>query len=196
MIPFPGGSDSKESSHSVRDLGLIPRSGRSPGEGNDNPLQYSCLDNSMERGAWHATVHRVTESDMTEQLTYTLHVIMLFSISIYSILKNLPSLKDMKYFLLQTICIEMSLCFNTWHYFDVDMMGLTLMLSWKICLDGRDLKAVISLLNVFTFGEFSSLCNKLAVTQTNYLVFLNLICLFSIGDYNSSYPLDWLLWGN
>ena len=178
MIPFPGGSDSKESAYSVRDLGLIPRSGRSPGEGNGNPLQYSCLDNSMERGAWHATVHRVTESDMTEQLTYRLHVIMLFSISIYLILKNLPSLKDMQFFLLQTICIEMSLCFNTWHYFHVDMMGLTLMLSWKIWLDGRDLKAVISLLNVFTFGEFSSLCNKLAVTQTNYLVFLNLICLF------------------
>ena len=66
---------------------------------------------------------------MTEQLTYRLHVIMLFSISIYLILKNLPSLKDMQFFLLQTICIEMSLCFNTWHYFHVDMMGLTLILS-------------------------------------------------------------------
>ena len=69
-------------------------------------------------------------------------------------------------------------CVNTWHYFDVDVMGLTLMWSWEICLDGRDLKAVISLPNVFTFGESSSLCNKLAVTQTNYLVFLNLVSLF------------------
>ena len=41
---------------------------RSPGGGNDNPLQYSCLGNPMDRGAWQATVHRVTESDMTEQL--------------------------------------------------------------------------------------------------------------------------------
>ena len=44
------------------DLGSIPGLGRSPGEGNDNPLQYSCLDNSMDRGVWHATVHRVAES--------------------------------------------------------------------------------------------------------------------------------------
>ena len=46
----------------VRDAGSIPGSGRSPGEGNDNPLQYSCLENPMDRGAWRATVHRVAES--------------------------------------------------------------------------------------------------------------------------------------
>ena len=45
---------------------LIPGSGRVPGEGNGNPLQYSCLENSMDRGAWQATVHKITESDMTE----------------------------------------------------------------------------------------------------------------------------------
>ena len=47
----------------VRDTGLIPGSGRSPGGGNGNPLQYSCLGNLMNRGAWWATVHGVTESD-------------------------------------------------------------------------------------------------------------------------------------
>ena len=53
----------------TRDVGLIPGSGRSPGGGHDNPLQYSCLENSMDRGAWWVTVHGVTEeSDMTEQL--------------------------------------------------------------------------------------------------------------------------------
>ena len=46
----------------VRDEGLIPRSGRFPGEGHGNPLQYSCLENSMDRGAWQVTVHRVTKS--------------------------------------------------------------------------------------------------------------------------------------
>ena len=46
----------------VRDMGLIPGSGRSLGVGNSNPLQYSCLENSMDRGAWQATVHRVTKS--------------------------------------------------------------------------------------------------------------------------------------
>ena len=50
-----------------RDVGLIPGSGRSPGEGNGNPLQYSCLENPMDRGAWRAIVHGATkESDMTE----------------------------------------------------------------------------------------------------------------------------------
>ena len=50
----------------IRDAGSIPGSGRSPGEGNGNPLQYSCLENLMDRGAWWAAVRRVPESDMTE----------------------------------------------------------------------------------------------------------------------------------
>ena len=54
------------------DASSIPGLGRSPGEGNENPLQYSCLENPMDTGAWQATVHRVTESDRTEQLTLTL----------------------------------------------------------------------------------------------------------------------------
>ena len=48
---------------------MIPESGRSPGEGNGNPIQYSCLENPMDRGIWWAIVHGVAESDMTEQLT-------------------------------------------------------------------------------------------------------------------------------
>ena len=50
----------------IRDLGSIPGLGRSPGRGQGNPLQYSCLENPMDRGAWWARVHGVTESDMTE----------------------------------------------------------------------------------------------------------------------------------
>ena len=50
----------------ARDVGLIPELGRSPGERNGSLLQYSCLENSMNRGAWQATVHRVAESDITE----------------------------------------------------------------------------------------------------------------------------------
>ena len=49
---FPGGSDGKASAYSAGDPGSIPGSGRSPGEGNSNPLQYSCLENSMDGGAW------------------------------------------------------------------------------------------------------------------------------------------------
>ena len=66
---FPG--DGKDSACNSGDPVSIPGSGRSPGEGNGNPLQYSCLENSMDRGAWWATVHGVTESDMTNTHTHT-----------------------------------------------------------------------------------------------------------------------------
>ena len=56
---FPGGSDGKESVCNAGDLGLISGSGRSPGEGNDNPFQYSCLENSMTRGTWQAIAYEV-----------------------------------------------------------------------------------------------------------------------------------------
>ena len=59
---FPGGSDSKASACNEGDLGSIPRSGRSLGEGNGNPLQYSCLENPTDGGAWQATVHRVSKN--------------------------------------------------------------------------------------------------------------------------------------
>ena len=59
---FVGDSDGKESACNGGDLGLIPRLGRSTGEGNGNPLQYSCLENPMDRGAWQARVHGVTKS--------------------------------------------------------------------------------------------------------------------------------------
>ena len=57
---FPHSSVGKESACSAGDLGSIPGSGRSSGEGNGNPLHYSCLENPMDRGAWQATVHGVT----------------------------------------------------------------------------------------------------------------------------------------
>ena len=66
---FPGGSDCKESACKTGDLVLIPGSGRFPGEGNGNPLQYSGLENSVDRGTWWATVHGVAESITTEQLS-------------------------------------------------------------------------------------------------------------------------------
>ena len=59
---FPGGSGSKESACNAGDSGLIPESGRSPGEENGYPLQYSCLDNLKDRGAWWAAVHGVAKS--------------------------------------------------------------------------------------------------------------------------------------
>ena len=59
---FPGGSDSKESARNTGDPGLILGLGGSPGERNGSPLQYPCLENPMDRGAWQATIHGVTKS--------------------------------------------------------------------------------------------------------------------------------------
>ena len=59
---LPGGLDGKESACNVGDLSSIPGLGKSPGEGHDNSLQYSCLENPMDRGAWQATVHRGANS--------------------------------------------------------------------------------------------------------------------------------------
>ena len=64
-LSVPGGSVGKESVSNVGDLGLIPGLGISPGEGNDNPLQYSCLENSLDRGDWWATVYELAELDTT-----------------------------------------------------------------------------------------------------------------------------------
>ena len=61
-MSFLCGSDGKESACNVGDPGSIPGSGRSPGEGSGNPLQYSCLENPMDGGAWQATVHEVAKS--------------------------------------------------------------------------------------------------------------------------------------
>ena len=69
---FPGGSDSKESACNAGDLSLTPGSGRSPGEGNGYPLQYSCLENPTDSRAWRATGYSpwgCKESGSTEQLT-------------------------------------------------------------------------------------------------------------------------------
>ena len=63
-----GGLDSKESVCIAGDLGSTPGSGRSLGERNGNPLQYSCLEHSMDRGAWQVIIHRVAESDTTEHV--------------------------------------------------------------------------------------------------------------------------------
>ena len=62
LFDFPGGSEGKASACNAGDPGSTPGSGRSPGEGNGNPLQYSCLENPTDGGAWWATVHGVTKS--------------------------------------------------------------------------------------------------------------------------------------
>ena len=81
-ILFPGGSHGKTSAFNAGDLGLIPGLGRFPGGGNGNPLQYSCLENSMDRGAWWATVHGVTK----RQATLSDFTFSLFSFSLRNVL--------------------------------------------------------------------------------------------------------------
>ena len=75
-MAFPGGSDSKASAYNAGDPDSIPGSGRSPGEGNGNPLQYSCLENPMDGGAWLATVHGVAKN-WTRPSDFTIYLLSL-----------------------------------------------------------------------------------------------------------------------
>ena len=68
---FSGGSDGEESVCNAGDPSLIPGSGGSPGEGNGNPFQFSCLENPMDRGTWRATICGIAEADMAERLTHS-----------------------------------------------------------------------------------------------------------------------------
>ena len=72
VLGFAGGSDSKESACNAGDPSSVPGLGRSPGKGHGNPLQYSCLENLMERGAWRATVWGVTKSQTWQLSAHTL----------------------------------------------------------------------------------------------------------------------------
>ena len=98
ILPLsPGGSDGKMSACNAGDPGSIPELGRSPGEGNGNPLQYSCLENSMDGEAWKATVHGVAKSrTRLSDLTFFLslhHFIFLLTVNeIYSCFIFLPTL--------------------------------------------------------------------------------------------------------
>ena len=83
---FPGGSEVKASASNAGDPGSIPGLGRSPGEGNDNPLQYPCLENLMDRGAWWAAVHGVAKSQMRLSLSLASLVAQL--------VKNLPAVPE------------------------------------------------------------------------------------------------------
>ena len=78
VLGFPWWTSGKESACNAGDQGSTPGLGKSPGEGNGNPLQYSCLENPGDRGAWRATVHRVAKSqtrlsDITHSLTHSLN---------------------------------------------------------------------------------------------------------------------------
>ena len=93
---FPGGSDGKESAYNVSDLGLIPGSGRFPGEGNDNPLQYSCLENPMNRGACWATGHGIAKS-WTQLSDWTeLKINSLFQLCVCHLTRDFPGGSDSK----------------------------------------------------------------------------------------------------
>ena len=90
-MDFSGGSDGKESACNAGDPASIPGLGRSPGEEIGNPLQYSCLENPLDRGAWQVTVHGLQRVRQTEQLT---HTVCTFQIS-YPYIAPSPSLSPL-----------------------------------------------------------------------------------------------------
>ena len=84
---FPGGSDGKESTHNAEDLGTIPGSGRFPGGGHGNPLQYSCLKNPVDRGAWQTTAQVIAKSQ-TRLSDKAQHTIIVFKENVTLRLKS------------------------------------------------------------------------------------------------------------
>ena len=88
---FPCSSVSKESAYSTGEPGSIPGLGRSPGEGNGNPLQYPCLENLMDREAWWAALHGIAESGTTEQLTLTIYT---WASLVAQTVKNPPAMQE------------------------------------------------------------------------------------------------------
>ena len=114
---FPGGSEGKASHCNAGDLGSIPGSGRPPGEGNGNPLQYFCLENPIDRGAWWATVHGIAKS-RTRLSNFT------FSTSFLSIHKSI------KY---TYLCMYKHLCivFLNFTFLALKMFFILLKASWN-----------------------------------------------------------------
>ena len=91
----PGGSEVKASACNAGDLGSIPGSGRSPGEGNGNLLQYSCLENPMDGGAWWATVHGVAKSQTRLSNFTSLHFTLTFLFYRAALVaQNLPAMQE------------------------------------------------------------------------------------------------------
>ena len=95
---FPGSSDGKAFAYNAGDLGSIPGSERSPGEGNGNPLQYSCLENPMDQGTWWATVYGVTKSQtrLSDFTSLKFYLIIRDMHFIFSFVKCLSPIKRQK----------------------------------------------------------------------------------------------------
>ena len=119
---FPRGSDGNVSSRNAGDLGSIPGSGRAPGEGNGNPLQYSCLENSMDGGAWWATVHWVTKSwTQLSNFTFTFK----HCVNGFTLLWKLFSMMKMR------ICRNWN-AEGMWNWREREMATHSSILAWRI----------------------------------------------------------------
>ena len=125
---FPGGSDGKVSVYNAGDQGSIPGLGRSPGEGNGNPLQYYCLENPMDRGALQATVHGVAKSQTRlSDFTFTFTTLI-----IREMLKLYREFMDRT---VDTISFVQFRCFSSIWCYQFEISKHVNWATWKIILD-------------------------------------------------------------
>ena len=160
-MSVPGGATGKESvcqCRRHRDAGLIPESERSPGEGNGNPLQYSCLENPTDRGAWWATVHGDSRS-RTWLSTHTLDIWLKVS--------TLAQIPNMSRYLLNSSFENVKISYQKIPLLTLSPFIFTCLFIWSSIIHSQCLE-------FFSFGLFVDLCLPQAADNWAHLVLWNL----------------------
>ena len=193
-IGFPGSSDGRGSTCNAGDPGLISGLGRSPGEGNDKLLQYSCLESPMDRGSWWAPVHGVKESDATKRLTYTGAPYAHFYTNIFMFLSPAPwNAIDISALQWLSSWIVMS----SWNLFHVQItkflivfsfvdFWLDLILTFLFKYTETPCGLKVWGISSFSFKNMVSIAHVISISSGTWQQALN-------NDEGTGYPVTWML---